>query len=136
MLKRVELQINGRAVFAKAIVMKVAGAMGPGPQNNISVNVHRSFYGTERVGLSQLIGYRPGVDMNAQVESVTIVSQGHGTISLAGAGQVHGTIRVIGGQGTSSIRVMNWASLSQLKLRVNGRITVKQLRIKLKPRYY
>ena len=129
-IRRIQIQLRGNVQTSKLIAVTMDST--PAYSNSVVVPVHRSFLGSQRVSISQLLGYRSDVDMYAQVESVSITSSGHGTISLQSRGYSQGSLRVIGAIGTSTIHVRDFASLSELELLVNGRIRIEELRVNLR----
>ena len=129
-IQRIQIELHGNVQTSRLVA--VTADSTPAYSSSVVVPVHRSFLGSQRVSVSQLLGYRSDVDMYAQVESVTITSSGHGAISLQSRGLSLGSLRVIGAVGTSTINVRDVATLSTLELLVNGRIRIEELRVNLR----
>jgi len=137
-VRTIQIEINGN-VLAKMVALRVepshSGSQGQGGYNqNVVVNVNQSFYGSQRVSLSQLTAYGPRIDANKAIEAVTIVARGRGMIHVAGNGQGQGGIQVQG-QTTQSIRVFGHTTVRDLMLRIRAtgqRVVIEQIRIKFK----
>lgn len=132
-IRSIQVALNGRQMHVKMLGVKVQ-AHGPhqGQMNSVQLNVHRRFQGSERVTLSQLAGYNQQLDMNRQIEAITVVASGHGNIMLAGAGRGQGGIRVQG-QTTQSINLMGqFVTAGDLRLRVSGNLMIQSIRVKFK----
>lgn len=132
-IRSIQIELRGNVQTSRLIA--VTSESGASYNREVLVNVQRRFLGSQHLSISQLIGYRSDVDMFSQVQSVTIVSSGHGTISLNSRGLSQGSLRVIGGTGTSTINVRDMATLQDLELFVNGRVRIEQLRINLRNGY-
>lgn len=129
-IRSVDLQITGD-IYARTVVAELqSSSVSP-----LRAVLNRSFYGSERLTLAQLLQSVRGVSMNAPVESITFVTRGHGTIAVAGMGTVQGTVRVDRRTSSGSVRVVNQASLSQLSMRISGRVTIEEVRVNFKSNY-
>ncbi len=135
-LRQIAIRVSGNA-FVKMVGIKVKqGHQGGGYQNSIQVNIHRTFRGSERVALRNLMGYNTP-NGQKQVEAITITARGNGSIRIAGAGQSQGAMQVHSRHGQSQIvRIFGFASIQDLKLRVNGNLTIETLRVKFKGRQF
>jgi len=137
-VRTIQIEINGN-VLAKMVGLRVkpthSGGQGQGGYNqNVVVKVNQSFYGSQRVSLSQLTAYGPRIDAYKAIEAVTIVARGRGMIHVAGNGQGQGGIQVQG-QTTQSIRVFGHTTVGDLMLRIRAtgqRVVIEQIRIKFK----
>jgi len=135
-IRSIQVQVIGNVhvTMVGIKVKKGLGQQGGGQHNqdSVQVQVNRTFRGSERVSLQSLMGHnRP--NGQKQVESVTITAKGRGDIRIAGAGQSQGSMNVNSryAQG-QTVRVSGFATLQDLKLRVNGTLTIESIRIKFK----
>lgn len=132
-LRSVQLLVTGAAQIRMAgfVVDSLRGPGSGGYNRSVQVLVNRSFYGSERVALQDLLRHAGRLNMNAPVEALTIVARGQGSVMATGAGSVLGSISVDGRSSRGqSIRVMSYASVRDIKLRINGNLTIQSIRIK------
>lgn len=136
-IRSIQIQLQGRNMTVKMVGIKVAqGGQGHGGMNSVQIQVQQRFQGPTRVSLSQLMGYGQQGQMHKQIEALTIVARGQGSIMVAGAGRGQGGIQVHGPT-TQSLNLRgSYATASDLKLRIQGNIKIESIRIKFKSVYY
>lgn len=131
-INTVQIKLVGN-VFVEDLMTLTQSQSRRGHDQVLSEIVNRRFLGSHRVSLLSLLGQRRDIDFGSEVESVTIVSSGQGVVSLDARGFSQGSVRVLGSTGSTTIRVQDFASLSELGLTINGRIMVEQLVINFRP---
>lgn len=132
-IRTIQIQIDGRAVTLNRVAVKLkqrGGHQGPGMNQAVTINVNRQFLGSQRLSLSQLIG-RPRVDMHAPVKKLVIDVAGHGNIMVNATGGRIGSIIAAGRYGSAfeTIHVGGSTSISQMMLRISGRVTIKSVKV-------
>ena len=132
-IRSIQIQLQGRNMTVKMVGVKVAqGGAHQGGMNSVQIQVQQRFHGPTRVSLSQLMGYGQQINMNKQIEALTIVARGQGSIMVAGAGRGQGGIQVHGPTTQSLSLRGSYATASDLKLRIQGNIKIESIRIKFK----
>lgn len=132
-LNSIKVVVKGDA-FVKMVGLKTKEQSSPGGyQNAYQFMVNKTFYGSERVSLTELFPYNaPRVDVYSPVEVLTVEAKGAGNVMITGGGRVLGTITVAGRFGTNqTVRVSGVASVKDIKLRVTGKVTIKSIRMKM-----
>lgn len=132
-IKSIQIDIRGRAVtlFRVATVLKNRDG-NVGYHRSVTVNLHQSFYGSQRVSLAQILG-RPRIDMNAPVQKLIINTQGHGNIMVNAGAMRLGSIIAGGRYGSmnETVHVNGSASVNDIMMRVSGRLTIKSITVEL-----
>lgn len=136
-IRSIQIQLQGRNMTVKMIAARVVQQGGAhGGMDSVQIQVNQRIQGAQRLALSQLMGYGQQAHMHKQIEAVTIVAQGQGSIMAAGAGRGQGGIQVHGPT-TQSLNLMGqYVTPAQLKLRIQGNIVIKSIRIKFKSLYW
>lgn len=132
----IQIKIDGRAVtLNKVVVVTTEGrgghhGGGHGQMRNVGVVVNQSFYGSQRVSLSQLIGFQR-VNMNAPIRKLIIEVQGRGNVMVNGGGMRLGSITAFDrySHGGDTIHVNGAASAQDIMMRVSGQLTIKKITI-------
>ena len=130
-IRSVDLEITGK-VHAKMLVAELeSNTLAP-----VRARLNKSFHGNERLTLAQLLRSVPGVNMQAAVESITLVTRGRGKITVSSSrGTIQGTVEVSGRARPASIRVVDGSDLTQLALFIAGSVTIEEVRVKYQSRY-
>ena len=136
-IRSIQIQLQGRNMNVKMVGVRAVQQGGHhGGMNSVQINVGQRFQGSQRVSLQQLVGYGQHINMNKEIEAITIVARGHGNIMMAGAGRGQGGISVQGPT-TQSLNLMGqYVTGNQIKLRVSGNIVIQSIRIKFKSLYW
>ena len=131
-IRTLQLEIRGDA-HLKMVALKVKEEQRRGPRS-LQVNVNRSFYSPERVRLSDLLARTPGARPNEEIEAISIVARGRGTIVVAENGfNTLGIINVSSsGARSESVAAGYSTLLRDVELRVMGNLTIESIRVKLK----
>lgn len=129
-IRTIQLRVIGNAQV-KMVGLKID--QGPAHNGSFQVNVNRSFNGSQRIDLAQLIGRAHGPAMNAPLESITIVAHGSGNMILTGGASVLGSM-IFNGPFSASETVASHGHVtpSEVKARIKGRITIESIRINVR----
>lgn len=135
-IRSIQIQLRGRNMTVKMVGVRAVQQGGHhGGMNSVQIQVGQRFHGSQRISLAQLVGYGQQINMQKEIEAITIVARGHGNIMVAGAGRGRGGISVQGPT-TQSLNLMGaYVTGNQLKLRVSGNLVIQSIRIKFKSVY-
>lgn len=128
---KVQIELKGN-VTVKMVAMKVK-------QNQFghmskTFQVHQTLRGEQRIRLAQLIGPQIRNLAHKQVKSIVLTvssARGHGSVIVAGGGQVLANFIAPMYQTSQLIRLPWGASLQSLKIRTRGMITIKSVKVNL-----
>lgn len=132
-IRTVQVRVMGD-IFVKVLKVKTVPKRVPG-LNQVSINLNRTFWGPERIYLADLLRHQYGVDMNKDVEVVTLNISGQGKVVLKSNGMRLGSVQTGYRNTQGSIRVGNYATINDLVLKVRGTVTINNIRVKLRPQY-
>jgi hypothetical protein len=134
-IQSIKIKIQGK-LHVQMVALVLQQGRTHGSTDSVQIQVNQRIQGSQRLALSQLMGYGQQAHMQKQIEAVTIVAQGQGSIMAAGAGRGQGGIQVHGPT-TQSLNLMGQSvTPAQLKLRIQGNIVIKSIRIKFKSLYW
>ena len=136
-IRSIKIQLQGRNMDVKMVGVRVSQQGGNhGGMNSAQIIVQQRFQGSQTVSLNQLAGYGQQVNMQKEIEALTIVAKGRGSIMLSGSRGAQNVIHVQGPT-TQTLNLMGgYVTGNQVMLRVNGNLMIESIRIKFKPNRY
>lgn len=131
-IKSLQVVVRGDA-HVQMLGLKTGESYGTPSTIPVQAHVNRSFRGSEKVSLEELLYHAPGARTYAPIEAITVVAKGAGNIMLTKRAQVLGSMNFGSfGSKQQAVRLSGNTKISDVELLVSGRITIESIRIKFK----